>query len=63
MYGRQLLTDTLKRLIEAEPGLYTHHEQIERIGSGQPNPVLTALGHARENNPREQITEAGASER
>ena len=43
----ELVADALNRLIEAEAGFDADHEQVERVGQAQADPVLPPLGHPR----------------
>ena len=44
---RQLFADALQRLVEAEARFDADHEQVERVGQRQPDPMLPLLGHPR----------------
>ncbi len=56
----ELVADALNRLVEAEPRFDADHEQVERVGQPEPDPVLAPLGHAAERHARQQVAERAA---
>jgi hypothetical protein len=53
----------LHRLIETEPGLDAHHEEIERVGKRQAQPVLPALRHPGEHHARQYVPDRCRNQR